>query len=110
MERELKKITTPIGNNTVELKAWLTGREKRAIMSVFLDDTVLGSENKLEVKGSRMIEAQNKTIEVVVASIDEEKDPKKILSKILDEIRSDDYDFILAEIDKITTTDISKKK
>jgi len=109
MERELKKITTPIGKNVIELKSWLTGREKREIMSVFLSDTPIGKEKELEIKGNKMIEAQNKTIEMVVASIDGEKEPKNILNKILD-LRSDDFDFVLVEIDKITTSETSKKK
>ena len=44
MERETKEIITPIGQNKIVLKLWLTGQEKRRLTSVFLDAAMISLE------------------------------------------------------------------
>jgi hypothetical protein len=107
MERESISITTPVGKKKIVIKSWLTGREKRLIQSVFIDDTEFqGGEYK--ISGKKLTEAQDKTIETMVISVD--GDSNKVLEKILD-MNSEDFDFILVEINKISspTTEQIKK-
>lgn len=98
MERDLKIVQTPIGKNKVEIKSWLTGREKRLIQSVFTDDISFKGK-EYEVSGKKISEAQDTTIVTAIVSIDGSKD--KILERVLD-MHSVDFDFIIAEINKIT--------
>lgn len=120
MERETKEITTPIGNNKVVLKAWLTGRERREIRSVLLDNVNFSAGSKgadqegdlqpdYEIKGSILEEAQNKAMETVVISIDGVAE--NIVDTLLD-MRDTDFEFVSEEINKITgdTDEESKKK
>jgi hypothetical protein len=108
MERQYKEVVTPQGKHKVSLKSWLTGREKREIQSVYLQDMdFTASQNakdgKGEVKdykisGGKFYEAQNKTLEIVIASVNGSKE--KILDQVLD-MHSVDFDFIINEIIKL---------
>lgn len=95
---ETKEIITPVGQHKIVLKSWLTGREKRLIQSVLLSDVNL-KEGKYEIIGDKLTEMQDRTIETIVVSVDGSSD--KNLEKILD-MHSADFDFVLAEINKIT--------
>ena len=106
MERETKDITTPIGQQKVILKAWLTGRERRDIRSVILEEVKFeqnadGSDVTpgYNISGSVLNKAQDKAFESVVVSVD--GNTEKIVDTILD-MRDEDFDFIVKEIDKIT--------
>jgi predicted ATP-grasp superfamily ATP-dependent carboligase len=107
MERETQFITTPNGRN-VELKTYITGREKRAIESVYYQDvemTATGGEQTIKgFKGSVINEAQNRAIETVVVAIDQS--PDNILNRVLD-MPLEDYEAVLAAIEAVTT---DKKK
>lgn len=114
MEREYKEIITPVSQQKIQLKAWLTGREKRAINSVLLSDMVFSttaenekSDYKLTAKSLESM--QDKKIETIIVSIN--GDTKDILNEVL-EMRAEDFDFILDEINKITEdlSDSDKKK
>ena len=107
-EQETKIITTPNTGKEVVLKAWITGRDKRAIQSVYSDDMVIGQDNKVSgIKASTINDAKDKTIELVVISIDGSEED--VLNKILD-LPSKDYDFVISEIDKVTTDEEIKKE
>ena len=101
MPRETKVIETPLEKDKVELKVWITGREKRELRNIFLEN-VKFNENKPESIGNSadiINQAENKAIETVVVSVNE--DSKDILNKIL-EMKAKDYDFVIREINKIT--------
>jgi len=102
MERETKIIRTP-NKHKVEIKSYITGREKRELRDVFLNEmdmNVQGGEPEIkEIKGSIIKKAENKAIEIVVVAVDGNKN--KILDRILD-MRSEDYDFVIGEINKVT--------
>lgn len=116
-EREKIEIVTPVGQHKVELKAWLTGRERRAIRSVYYQHMKLSaaedlSEKVLEVPseadaklnatydidGSTIASAQDAQISNVVISVNGVKE--KVLDTVLD-MRDEDTQFVLAEVSKI---------
>lgn len=111
MERETKKITTPLGK-VVELKTYLTAGEEKELRLIFLNGMKLDydSETKKpvvkEMPGSLMNEAENRGIELMVVSFDGSSE--NILGRLL-EIRSDEFDFIMEEINKIAKPNIEKK-
>jgi len=107
MDRETTIIETPNGHK-VELKTYITGREKRYIESAFFRDiemTQTGGEQSIKgLKGAAIEEAQNKTIETVVVAVDEAKD--NIVDRVLD-LQQEDFDAVIEAINDITA---SKKK
>ena len=115
MEREKREVVTPVGKVKVILKAWLTGRERREIRSVLLEEVKFGQTSEGEttpeynIQGSVLDKAQDKSFETVIISIGEKTD--NIVDTVLD-MRDEDFDFITKEIDKITASidEESKKK
>jgi len=103
MERETKVIVTPVGKKEVVLKAYIIGREKRALTNVFLSGDLSFSvegKNVQGLKGNLIEKAENLALETVVVSIDGKAD--KVLDTILD-MHADDYAFIVASVNAITT-------
>lgn len=102
-ERETKTIETPIGKNKIVVKSWISGREKRALSRVFLENVAVGggtSNTKETLNSADLIErAENLALETLIVSIDDSNE--KVVDKILD-MKSADYDFIIKEINKIT--------
>ena len=102
MERETREIITPLGKNKIKIKTWLTGFEKRAIQSVFLDNVNLdvknGDSQVNNIKGDVVTKAQDKTIEVCVDSVDDNKD--NVLEAV-GNLHSDDFDFVVEELNKL---------
>ena len=100
--RETHKIKTPVNKDELELKSWITGREKRDLRNVFLKEMnfSLDKESKdKKIDVSKVEEAEDNTIKLIVISINGKKE--KILNTILS-MRSADYDFVIEEINKIT--------
>lgn len=108
MERETKEITTP-GGHVVKLNTWLTGREKRELSSAFLQKVSVGQDGiqDIELTGEIINKVQDLTLENVVVSVDGAVED--IVNKVLD-MKSEDYDFIIAEMNKITNKDEDVKK
>jgi hypothetical protein len=109
MERELKDIVTPVGGHKVVLKAWITGREKRAINSALLDDSSM-IDGKYSIDASNIDRMKDEAIKNVIVSINGSNE--NVIDTLLD-MRSQDYDFVIAEIDEITSekkSDDDKKK
>jgi hypothetical protein len=109
MERETKKIN--IDGNELEFKTYLTGGEAREIEGVYLE----GMQVSVDETGKTIIpnvdaglarKAQDKTIEILVVSVNGEKDD--IINKILD-LKKDTFDNIIQELN-IISSGISKKK
>lgn len=100
---ETTTIETPLEKHKVELKKSLTGRDRRAIQSVYYEDLDIEVNQQAPemkgIKGTVVNKAQDRTFETVVISIDGSKE--NIVDKILD-MRDDDFDFIVKEINKIT--------
>lgn len=107
MERATTTFKTPSGNEIV-INQWLTGREHEYIQepmfkSVSIGTTIASGRPETDVKEidvSFVAEATHRTIEKMVVSVDGKKE--NILDTVLD-MKHSDYDFIVKEIEKITT-------
>lgn len=101
MNRETKKISTPSGRE-FELKTYLTARERNELRGVFLENVSVDpgtAQTKVgDLAGSLLEKAEKKLIELVVVSYDGKTE--NILEGILDG-SPEDYDFIVAEANKI---------
>ena len=102
MERETKIIQTP-NKHKVEMKSYITGREKRELRSIFLKEMNFGIQDGgteiKEMKGDIIDKAEDKAIEIVVVSVDGKKE--NVVDAVLS-MNSKDYDFIIKEINKVT--------
>lgn len=104
---DTKIIETPLGKSKIEIKEWLTGRDRRALRAVYLNKSEMKmgtKEPEFALSGSLIEEAENKAIEIVVVSIDGKKED--ILNKLLN-MRDEDYEFVMENINRITA---EKKK
>lgn len=101
MEREYITIETPKEKKKIKLKKWLTGGEKRSISNALLDNTEFKQDQLADVtiKGDSISKMQDARIEAIVEDIDGNKE--KTLQGILN-LHSDDFDFVIKEIDKLT--------
>lgn len=122
MEREYKEITTPVSGQKLKLKSWLTGRERREIKAILLQDVKIEASEKSEsgnetekttasyaVGGGVLQRMQDKAFETVIVSID--GSPEDVVNKVLD-MREQDFNFVVKEIDAVTSavSDEVKKK
>ena len=110
MNREIKKITTPIDNIEIELFEWLTGGEKRNITNSLLDNQDLqmsGASQNFKISSEVINKAQDIGFKTVVVSVGGNKE--NIVDSILN-LKSKDFDFIVDEINKITNDDEELKK
>lgn len=118
MERDNKEIITPIGQQKIRIKAWLTARERRSIRAVLLEGVEFSTKegdtenlmSNYKMNASSMDKMQDKTLETVIVDIN--GSPENVLEAVLD-MREEDYNFIIKEIDKVTgeqTEKESKKK
>lgn len=101
-ERETKKIITPVGQQEIVVRTYITGREKRALANVYLQGKVDFSieENKLKDFDFTLADkVQDLAWQTVIVSIDGRTDD--IVNRILD-MRGQDYDFVVSEVNKIT--------
>lgn len=104
---ETKIITTPVGKEKVELKSFITGREKRELKGVFLRGMKLEMDGKKAKSNQVDMEkltndTEDVALGVIVISIGGNKE--NILKRVLD-MSSKDYDFIVAEVNKVTQED-----
>lgn len=96
---ETRTVTTPSGK-TVVLRAAVTGRMKQQIEAVFLDAGKLDG-GTVTFTGEASAAATNKAFELLVLSVDDRIEG--LVDYILDELPGEDFDFIRAEVNKITT-------
>lgn len=101
MERETLTIETPIDKHKVMLKAWITGKEKRELRNIFFEGIKFSGKEAESIGNSAEImnKAEDKAIETVVVSVNGKQEG--ILDLILG-MKMQDYDFVKAEINKIT--------
>ena len=101
INRETIEIETP-NKHKVVLKSWLTGREKRGLKKPLMNRMKLDIEGKGVLEdahlGELYEEMEDLTIKAVVVSVD--GDTENVVEKVLN-LKEEDYDFVLAEIDKI---------
>jgi len=99
--RETIEIETP-SKHKVVLKAWLTGKEKRALSKPLMNRMKFDAEGRSILEenkfGDMYEEMQDLTINTVVVSVD--GNTENVVEKIL-EMKDEDYDFVIAQIDKV---------
>lgn len=102
-----KKFKTPVDEHEVEIRLWLTARQRRDI------DGILRSQAKLDEKGkavsigaSILDEMQDKLLQTMIVSVDGNKDD--ILNRVL-ELKETDFNFIVKEINEVTESSEEKK-
>ena len=113
MKRDTKTIKTPNGYE-VEIKTWLTGRERQAINNILLDKSEIDTKDggKIKMSNEVMVRWQNESIKQYVESI-KDVDGKNIDGEIIDtllDLRENDYTFVLEEINKLSQEEIDKVK
>jgi hypothetical protein len=100
--RETKKLSCPSGKE-VEIKTYITPRERNILKNIFFKNMKLendsGAPKISEMSGEVMIEAEEKTIDLMVISYD--GNSENVLDRILNGT-VEDYDFILDEVNKVT--------
>lgn len=108
-QRPTKEITTPIDGKKVILKEWVTGAEMRQIEAVYIEGANYdpNSTERPRMTAETYLRASNKTIEMVVISVD---GITENIADLVIEMKKPDYDFVLAEIDAVTKGTAFKKK
>jgi len=106
MENTTKKTK---GGHEVELRSFITGGESRMISDIFIKDAKITSAGITDgISGTKINEAIDKGIEIVVVSLDGNKE--NILERILD-LPKDDYKEITGWVDDIVKDkDFEEKK
>lgn len=98
MERETKKLKMPSGKE-VELKSYLTAKERNELRAVFLSGMKLeGGTQIKEIDGLVVDKAEQKLLELMVVSYD--GSAEKIIERLL-ETTPEEYDFVVVEANKI---------
>lgn len=109
---ETKIIETPIGKNKIEILSSITGKIKREIdiqkimrkyMNFDFENIDGGADNQVKTKmlplsGQIFVESEEKMIELLIVSIDGNKDD--VVNKVLD-MDSRDYDFIIKHLESV---------
>lgn len=91
---------TPIKKHKIELKEYITGRDMRALKDIYLKIGKIDplGQGVTDINPEVANQAENKSIELVVISIDDNKEG--ILEKILD-MPSEDYTFVMGKINEV---------
>ncbi|MBI2025415.1 hypothetical protein HYT04_01345 [Candidatus Kaiserbacteria bacterium] len=110
MERETIKTKTPSGKE-LELKAWLTARERNELRRVFLEGVSIDPNRKdanlKDLSGDVLEKAEHKYVEIVVAKYDGSNE--RVLERLLDASPAE-YDFAVAEAGKIDKGNFTQAK
>jgi len=114
MERETKKITLPSGVE-LELLAYITGRERRKFQGAYLDaglsvDPTTGA--LIGMGAAAISKAENLTWNTVIVSLGGKKvgdEGFDVVEAVLD-LRSDDYDVLVSEVNKLTSPAKTEEK
>ncbi|MCX6113139.1 MAG: hypothetical protein NTY22_07675 [Proteobacteria bacterium] len=100
---DTKIIETPIEKHKVEVKLWLTGLDRRALRSVYVENAkieMVGDKPEIKnISGSLVDKAEDKAIEIMVVSVD--GNSEDIVKRIL-EMKDEDCDFVIKSINEIT--------
>ena len=101
MDREIKIVTLKSGKQ-VELKTYLTARERNQLRNIFFSnfkiDASSGKPEVKEISGDVLGKAEEKLIELTVVKY--EGSAESILARLLDGLTGD-YDEVVAEAGKV---------
>ena len=102
MERETKTITTPSGQKLV-IKSYLTAGERNALRRVFLEAVSVDTKGNVGQVPATVVDlAESKLIELLVVSFGTFTSNADIV-KCLNEGKPEDYDFVVAELNKLNS-------
>ncbi len=110
MERETKMIVTPVGKKSIEIKTYITGKEKRELTNVYLSGDIkfnAESQNIGGINAAIVDKAQDLALKLIVVSID--GNAENIVETILN-MRAEDYDFIVKSVDELQKGFSEEKK
>ncbi len=110
MNRETTTILTPVSKIAVEIKTYITGREKRALAEAYFSKDIQVNAETKQVTGidlSQVNRAEEKAWEIVIVSVDGSKEG--VANAILD-MRAEDYSFVVAKVNEITSDASFEKK
>lgn len=109
-DRDTFEIVTPVKGHKVVLRSWITGRESQKIDSaMFKGVGTTGDGKRLQPKLSdtMLADQENASIEVIVVSVDGKDND--LVNTVLN-MRKQDYDFVLKEVDRVVNGDVPEKK
>jgi len=112
MTRETKEIVLPNGTDKIILNAYITGRDRRKMTSVFLKEEKDISPECIKqkgLKGTLYEEAQDMAFKIIVVSINGKKDGDdngdgtkfSVVDFILD-LPSKDFEFVVKEVNDVS--------
>ena len=111
MERETKKIVLEKSRKEIEVKTYITSREKRAIDAIFLGGQSISigtdGQNNVQMNAILVQQAQEKALELLTVSFDGSSE--LIVDRILD-LPAEHADEIFAIIDGIKGSIPDEKK
>lgn len=109
MQRETKEVVTPSGSKIV-IKTWISAREANTIKEEMLKgvkiDPTTGAQSS-EISGDFVLTQEKTLIGLLVVSVD--GDTNAFLEKLLD-MRNEDYQFVIAEVNKIYSGNLTPGK
>ena len=111
MDRETTKLTLPSGKE-IELKSYLTARERNEIRDVFMEEmraSIAKEEKETDqvITGHAMIKAEKTLLETIIIALDGISED--VVSRLLDG-SPEDYDFVVANANKIKAGNFKKEK
>ncbi len=113
MERETIKLVTPLGKDLV-IKSFMNAKERNAIKSAFLegikiDPNDIGSEDHImkDVDASIMLKAEKRTFEQLIVSY---AGSSENIADRLEQATPAEYDFVVAELNKVTKGNFQSAK
>lgn len=113
MERETIKLTTPLGKELV-IKSFMNAKERNAIKSAFLegikiDPNDIGSEDHImkDVDASIMLKAEKRTFEQLIVTY---AGSSENIADRLEQASPAEYDFVVAELNKVTKGNFQSAK
>lgn len=103
------KINLPVSNTEVELKPYITARDKRAIRDILIGSAQLSPTGMgvTAVNPAVVNQAEDKMFELIVVSIAGVVENK--LEKIMN-LQGTDYDFLLKKVNEISEGLNTEKK
>ena len=113
MERETTKFKTP-GGHEVILKTYLTAREANQLKQVLyasinmsMTDLASGKTEIKDIPATSLLEQEREALKTVIVSLDGSQD--NVAERLLD-LPSDEYDAVVAEVNKVTKSNFQTAK
>jgi len=105
-KRETISFETPISHAKVIIKAWLTGREKRAINAVLFRGEEYGQGElnniELKVKGEKITEMQDELLKAYLISVNDDiTNPFDVILDMIDK----DYNFVMSKVNELNSAE-----